>query len=168
MGSLIDRATPPEPADHDHDRAIAVEDYKANIAEAAERLKFQVDYSQAALRNLSLVNGGAIVALLTFIGNTDADFNARAIWYAFGWFSGGLSCSLLAYFGAFFSQLFFMSQTMHQAWNAQERAVGREEKYEIESDYNFGNVAMYGAVVLALLSCIFFVIGAFVSLGGLA
>lgn len=145
-------------------REIALDDYRAYIAEGAERTRFQVDYSQSTLRNLQLVNGGAIVALLTFLGNNDVAFNFRGIWWAFVWFGCGLFSSLAAYLGAFFSQHFYMQVTYLQAWNAQLRARGLQEKYEIQSDHKRGNVALACGVSLAVLSLVFFIIGAFVAL----
>lgn len=148
-------------------REIALEDYRENIAEVAERLRYQVEFSQSALKNLHLVNGGSILALLTFLGNADLDFNYRAVWWAFVWFSMGLITSLAAHFGANFSQAHFMNLSAKQSWNAQLRARGLREMYDIKPDYTSGNRFVSFGIAAAFLSLLFFILGAFVGLGGL-
>ncbi|RJY09246.1 hypothetical protein [Aurantiacibacter aquimixticola] len=145
-------------------REIALDDYATRIDEGKDRLRFQVEYSQSAMRNLQLVNGGAVLALLTFIGNTGLDFNFFGLWWAFFWFASGLVCSLAAYFGAFFSQHFFMKLTMYEAWNAQYRSRGAEEPYQTSAELDWGNRALYSAVILSTLSLVSFLVGAFVAL----
>ncbi|MGB3167262.1 MAG: hypothetical protein WBA68_10860 [Alteraurantiacibacter sp.] len=120
-----------------------------------------------ALRNLQLVNGGGILALLTFLGNTNVTFGFNGIWWAFFWFGGGLTTSLSAYFGAFFSQFYFLQVTFKQAWNAQRRARGARETYDFKSDFDVGNKFLFGSVVAALASLFCFVVGAFVALAAL-
>ena len=147
---------------------MALEDYRADIQEVGERLRYQVEFAQSALKNLHLVNGGAVLALLTFLGNTDMDFNFRAIWWAFVWFGVGLVASLAAYFGAYFSQAHFMNVTVAQAWNAQSRARGGPERHEIEPAFSAGNRYMYFGISAAVASLVCFVVGSFVALSGLA
>jgi hypothetical protein len=148
-------------------REMALEDYRADIAEVAERLRYQVDFAQAALKNLHLANGGAILALLTFLGNTDFDFNFKAIWWAFVWFGVGLFSSLSSYFGAYFSQDHFMDVTIKQAWNAQRRARGLDPSYDYVHPHKIGTRFAYFGIGAAVLSLIAFLVGAFVALGGL-
>ena len=165
---MAEKQKTPMKGSKDAETAMALEDYRANIAEASERMHFQVEYSQSALKNLNLVNGGAIVALLTFIGNTNHGFDAYAMKFAFGWFSAGLGFSLLAYFGAFFSQFFFMNVPFSDAWNAQAVAHGEKVQHSNQKDYKFGNLTMGAGIALATLSCLAFVIGSFVALDGLS
>ena len=148
-------------------RAIAFEDYKSELAEAQERLKYQVEFSQSTLKNLHLVNGGAILALLTFFGNTDFGFDHRALWWAFVWFGSGLASSLAAYFGAYFSQACFTNQSLKQAWNAQLRVVGGKDAYDFTSDFKIGNRYLYIGIGAATGSLVSFIIGSFVALSGL-
>lgn len=147
--------------------AIHRDDYLANIADASERLRFQSEFAHALLKNLNLVNGGGILALLTLVGNSKATYDMISIWWSFAWFSLGLAFSLFAYFGAFFSQQSYMNTSLKQAWNLQRQSVGLEHAYEILTDFNRGNLAFYGGILSALLSLGFFVIAAFVALGGL-
>ena len=59
-------------------------DYEASTAHASERLRFQQETAVAAIKSLTLVNGGAILALLTFIGNSPAKYNVGDLEKAFG------------------------------------------------------------------------------------
>lgn len=149
------------------DRSIALEDYKLNSAEAMERLKYQVEFAQSALRNLHLVNGGAIIALLTFVGNVVDGIDKSSIFWSFVWFSIGLSLSLLAYLGAYFSQSFFMNVAFAQAWEAQHRAEGSVATFPYQKDFDRGNVALAVGIGFALASMVCFIVGAFVAIEGL-
>ena len=148
-------------------REIALEDHRASLEDAHARLGFQVEFAQSALKNLHLANGGAVLALLTFFGNTQAAFDHRAIWWAFVWFALGLFSSLAAYFGAYFSQAHFMFVSMLEAWNAQLRARGYQGPHDFGHNFRVGNIYMYFGIVAAVLSLISFVTGAFVALSGL-
>lgn len=149
------------------ERQIAIEDYKLNAQEGMERLKYQVEYSQAALRNLQLVNGGAMIALLTFIGNVDGAIHTNSVFWSFVWFSIGLTTSLTSYLGAYFSQSSFMNVAFSQAWEAQHRAKGSATTYPFDKHMKRGNIALAIAIGLAIASMACFVIGAFVAIEGL-
>jgi hypothetical protein len=146
---------------------IDQDDYAAAINELAARLGYQIDFAQSALKSLLFVNGGAILALLTMIGNASATFDSRAIWWSFFWYSSGLVVVLLAYFGAFISQFFFMDVTTKEAWNAQLRRDGLPTKYDLLSPQRWGNFAFLMAACCATLALGCFVIGSFVALGGI-
>jgi hypothetical protein len=149
------------------ERAIALEDYKLNSQEGLERLKYQVEYSQSALRNLQLVNGGAIIALLTFIGNVEEGIDRISILWSFIWFSIGLVSSLASYLGAYISQARFMDVAFLQAWQAQHRAQGSLRTFPHDKEMKCGNLALAIGIVLAVLSVLCFMIGAFVAIEGL-
>ena len=153
----------PTPVDREINRA----DYTAFLGESADRLKFQVEFSQSALRNLHLVNGGGILALLTLVGNSNVQYDARVIWWAFFWFSSGLIASLIAYFGAYFSQSFFMNIAVQQAWNAQAISHGLNPPHDWSRDWLIGNRALWGGIAAATSSLLAFVVGSFVALGGI-
>jgi predicted RNase H-like HicB family nuclease len=148
-------------------RAIGRTDYEAFIQESSERLRYQVEFSQSALRNLHLVNGGAIIALLTVVGNSVIEYDVRSLWWAFLWFGVGLVASLSAYFGAYFSQANFMNVAVQQAWNAQATSHDLPEPYSLEPEMSRGNIALWGGIGAALTGLASFIIGAFVALGGI-
>lgn len=147
-------------------REIAMEDYRANLSETSDRLKYQVEFAQSALKNLHLVNGGAIIALLTFIGNVNVEFDYRSLWWGFAWFCIGLTSSLMAYLGAYFSQAYFMNHTQKEAWSAQARARGMPDTSGGHREFKIGNIHLVMAIVFTFLSVVCFVIGSLVSLSG--
>jgi len=149
------------------ERKIALEDVKVYSQEAMERLKYQVEFAQAALKNLHLVNGGAIIALLTFVGNVNEVIDKVSVFWSFVWFSAGLSLSLLAYLGAYFSQSYFMNVAFSQTWEAQHRAEGSAVKFPFERDFARGHLALTFGIGSALLSMASFIVGAFVAIEGL-
>lgn len=73
------------------------------MSESDDRLKYAQDFAHAALRGLMIVNGGAIVALFTFIGETAAEFDRTLIWRAFFAFAMGLAFTLAATIAGYFS-----------------------------------------------------------------
>ncbi len=147
-------------------RKIAEADYKAYLEEAGERLRFQTEFSQSALKNLTFVNGGAIIALFTFIGNDNAQFDANYLRWSFAAFLIGLFLSLFSYIGAYFSQGMFMHVTIIQAWNSQLRMHGFDEKYDFKKEIKLGNVNLYLAIMLAVGSLIGFGVGSYCALEG--
>jgi len=74
-------------------------DYETYKAEEAQRLGFQHDFAQAALKSAVLVNGGAIVALFTFLGNEKVVVHPDLLFWSFGSFAAALGSGLAAYFG---------------------------------------------------------------------
>ena len=148
-------------------RKIALEEYKVNTEEAMERLKYQFEFSQAVLRNLQIANGGAMLALLTFIGQGEDRIASNAIFWSFVWFSIGLASSLTSYFGAYLSQSHYMNLAFHRAWDAQHRSEGSVTRFPAEDHERNGDRAILGAMSLAIASLITFVLGAFVAIEGL-
>ena len=148
-------------------RSKSDKDYAAFSEEASQRLRFQIEFAQAAIRNLLLVNGGAVLALLTALGNSVMHPEPRGLWWSFFWFALGLSAALAAYFAAFYSQLYFYNSSLSEAWNAQQVAHELPETHNPLPDFQKGNRALVGGVVTAIISLSSFVIGAFVALGAL-
>ena len=114
-----------------------------------------VGYAQSTLKTLTFANGGAIVALLTFIGNAEKAIDSRGIFYAFVWFSVGISLTILAHGLAYFVQEAYLNA-------ASARMSG---DHSSTSNAN-GRAGIH--LVLAALCCagglIFFVVGALVAL----
>jgi hypothetical protein len=148
-------------------RSISDKDYSAFLAEGQDRLRYQVEFAQAVIRNLLLVNGGAVLALLTALGNSSMRHDDRGMWWAFFWFGGGLTMALAAYFAAFYSQFFYYNGTMYQAWNAQRTAHDLEQAHDPMPQFKKGDLALSLGVGGATLSLLAFVVGSFVSLDAL-
>lgn len=146
----------------------ARQNYDALTAEAAERLRFQVGFAEQALKGLMLVNGGAVIALYTVIGNSGPmSLDAGNLWAAFGCFVAGLVLTLLACLGAFASQSYFYASAQHEAWNEQARMLtGRLGGYDHRSPYRLGYWAQIAGVGSAVLSVAAFALGAGLALSG--
>ena len=112
-----------------------------------------VGYAQATLKTLTLVNGGAIISLLTFIGNESVRPEKEAIFWSFVWFSAGLTLSTLAHGLAYLVQESYLS-------SASNRMVGGEQR---ASDGR-GNGLILGAALCCLASLALFFAGALVAL----
>jgi hypothetical protein len=138
-------------------------DYENLMADAAERVKFQAEFAHAIFRGLMLVNGGAIVALFTFIGNSTRSFDPSKIWWAFGLFVVGLVCTLVAMIAAFFSQSFYMKSSLYQAWTNQRVMLSMPHvdggKHDHVAEYRRGERAEFGAVVFVGLALAAFFVG---------
>ena len=118
-----------------------------------------VSYAQSALKTLVVVNGGAIIALLTFIGNQGGQFDPRGIFWSFVWFGFGLSLAIMAYFPAYLSQIKYLE-------SARSRMSGNEEIVST-ADGLADHFAV--AVFVALLFSVFmFLLGSFVGLVAIA
>jgi hypothetical protein len=148
-------------------RSIGEKDYTAFLDEAKDRLRYQVEFAQAVIRNLLLVNGGAVLALLTALGNSTIRYNPRGLWWAFFWFGLGLVAALAAYFAAFFSQYFYYNGTLFQAWNAQRAAHDLEPTHDPMPQFRIGDRSLWVGVILATISVTGFLIGSFVALDAL-
>ncbi len=156
-------------------RKIAEQDYAAARAEATDRIKNQMSIADATMKALLLANGGAMVALFTFVGNLIAKstakplFDSAALWTAFACFVGGLVAALLTHAFAFLSQERFYYQSMQEAWRNQTMVLTGEPldhtKLELRA-YRFGHIAYCVAFVLAIASVTCFAIGCASALRG--
>lgn len=79
---------------------------RAYVPMSDDRLKYATDFAQAALRGLLTINGGAIIALFTFIGHNGAVFSREAIWWAFTAFSLGLVSAVAAQMCGYLSHVY--------------------------------------------------------------
>ncbi|MFC3785822.1 hypothetical protein GGR90_002010 [Sphingopyxis italica] len=143
-------------------------DYEAYMAEAAQRLQFQHDFSQSALKTLVLVNGGAIIALFTFLGHERAAFDLLWLKRSFASFAGGLGLAMFAYFGAFYSQASYMLAVHKQAINSRSAMARLDHREDESSEEKRGDTFLKVGVGAALLSLGSFAGGAIAALIGLA
>jgi hypothetical protein len=146
-----------------HKAQLDYENYKVEIS---ERLKFQVEFAQGVLRGLTLANGGALIALFTFIGNTGTRHNGASLWWAFGSFGAGLVLTLLSSMEAFFSQRFYMKSTIAQLWNEQENMLGGNGAHDFGTEYRRGEWAEIFGITCAFLALLAFIVGAGLALAG--
>ena len=136
--------------------------------DASKRLEYSVQYAQQGLKAIFLLNSGAIIALLTFIGNNDVHFQMDTMKSSFLWYSLGSFSIIMAYFGAYFSQsyYFLVSASKSDEGARIETGVATEglspaEDKSVKCATLKGNIANAVAVVGSLLSFGFFVGGCF-------
>lgn len=142
---------------------LAIKEAERRWTDASERLKYANEYAQAALKGLFLANGAAIVALLTFIGNKEAHFGARGIWWAFFWFSLGLASVIATNVLGYISQASYMRASLNISWQASSDAHKLGHNFDHKKDEGRGEVAENTGIALSVLSLTNFLIGVFVA-----
>ena len=151
-------------------REVARLDYETLTSDAAERLKYQVDLGQSMLRSLTLVNGGALIALFTLIGNQGQGLvvNDGLLKGAFVSFVAGLVFSLVGSFGGFLSQFWYAFASTLVAWDKQEEMLGGEGSRRLDAlkHYKRGSWALAIGVLAVVLSVVCFGVGSWYALSG--
>ena len=145
-------------------RESLLEEARLRRIESDNRLQYTVQYAQAGMRSLFLSNGGAIIALLTLVGNSTRDFGQNGLFWAFVWFGLGLGTCLAAYFFGANSQDQLMNAAFNEANKALSQANQTGEVFTPEVWDKRAEVALTIAGGLAISSLLFFLIGAFVAL----
>lgn len=133
--------------------------------DAADRLRFQHEFSVAGFKTLILINGGAVIALLTFAGNATDKIAATSLRWAFAGYIAGLTAVVLAYLFAYFGQ----AQIMLHSASAAYEAMGVEEPNQQLQDRRErrANVCIGLAISLCLFSLLGFVGGSIAAMCGL-
>lgn len=173
---MDDRQANPPVMTPDELARLGTENHTAARAEAMERLKFQNGIADAAMKALMLANGGAMVALFTFIGNLMAKaangripFDTHGLWIAFACFVGGLVAALVCHICAFLSQDRFFNQSMREAWREQEAAIRKEASKISPLElrlFHQGMTIYFAGIALSLVSVTAFVVGCGFALSG--
>lgn len=163
------RPVDPEIAKNGAQREVARMDYEASLTQASERLRFQQETAIAAIKGLTLANGGAIISLLTFIGNSSADYSGADLKTAFSSFAIGLGFALASYLGAYYSQSWFMFSDMSTAWDYQRDMQGesREHTEMGNKERRRGWIAQLFGLACITSSLGMFIYGAFMALEGI-
>ena len=136
-------------------------------AEVLHRSEVQNQLGQGALKSMMLVNGGAIIALLTFVGDKGKVADVLSLKIGMGCFGAGLFSGLLAYFAAYFSQADFMNHAAYLTVRAQAKMVGGEEIVPPKVHVKRGSILLFAAVGLLLTSLSAFALGSAASLNGI-
>lgn len=85
------------------------------LDDASDRLRFQQEFSVAGFKSLILINGGAVIALLTYAGNARDEIEAASLQWAFGGYVVGLIAAMLAYLTAYAGQALIMQHSASAA-----------------------------------------------------
>ncbi len=132
--------------------------------ESDDRLRYGHEYGQAGLKGLFLANGGAIIALLTFVGNATSHVDPRGMFWAFVWLSLGLISCLISYFFQYITQDHIMNATHNEAFQKQSDALGWDKKYNYQIYIQKSNCTLKMSVSFGLISLGSFTAGVFVAL----
>ncbi|MDP9421639.1 MAG: hypothetical protein M3Q19_02180 [Pseudomonadota bacterium] len=155
------------PAPYDElDREIARMDFEASRDQAADRLRFQHEIGMAAVKSIMFANGGAILALLTFIGNRQGTYDKADLKIAFQSFSIGMLCTLAAYIAGYFSQGQLSNFDTTNSWNYQLDMKGEKRAHDGKWEGNLGTWFLAAGIGLVLGGLAFFAHGAFAALEG--
>ena len=149
------------------DRKIAREDFEVYFDDARARLGHAVTLAQGAIRSLVLVSGGAILSLLTLVGNSSVEVEKVALYWAFFWFGGALVTGLLSSILAAVSQINYMMSSTEEGWKAQAESYGKAYPNDGTNDDRLGDRATLFALSSAIFSLILFIVGSFVALGAI-
>lgn len=147
---------------------VAKLDYEHFKADALGRFNSVDEFARGALRGLTIGNGGAIVALFTFIGNDGAvgHYNAGRLWWAFAFFVAGLVFVFAATICGYFSQAYYMQASNEQAFAAQATIWDTGQKFDHLPTFNRGEKFEVGGIVGACLSLVLFAVGSGFALAG--
>jgi len=138
------------------------------LQDVGNRVRFQHEFALAGFRTLVLINGGAIIALLTYMGNVAEKHAAHALGSAFIWYVVGLSSTTIAYVFAYYSQGMFLTVSIVEAqiWlgvTADPDADNAKSKKALKR----GKWCIYAAVVATILGLASFVAGSSCAMAGL-
>ena len=130
-----------------------IAEYESTWETNLEGFRASIQAGQAALKSAILINGGASVAILAFIGNLATSENSKALIPI-------LSCSL-AYFvfgtlvAAMASGGAYLSQAAYSKVNQEEETAEATERWEKR-----GKVFQYTTIIFVIVSYILFGLGA--------
>lgn len=136
------------------------------VDDATDRLRFQQEFSVAGFKTLILINGGAVIALLTYAGNSRGTVEAASLQLSFAGYIVGLVTAVLAYLAAYAGQAYLMRHSASAAFaemGAQELDQDVQDKRERRS-----NLCIGLAIALCVLSLLGFVVGSVGAMRGLA
>lgn len=131
---------------------------------AHERLRFSVEYAQQGIKALFIANGGGIISLLTFAGNTKSVVEPIALFWSFCWFGGGVSLALLTYIAGYVSQAEVMQDEFYSSRHAVLAWLDRAPEFETTIHAKRGEIAERIGIGCAIGSLVLFIVGAFVGL----
>ncbi|MFA7506363.1 MAG: hypothetical protein WCZ28_16815 [Burkholderiaceae bacterium] len=133
------------------------------LDDAANRVRWQHEFSLAGIRTLVLINGGAIIALLTYLGQAGTRLSAERLEASFFAYVVGLVATVVAYLLAYYSQGAALNAAFAQAQVLlglahDEESIAKLQK-GAESALRQGRRLILGAVISAVIGLTGFVIG---------
>lgn len=136
------------------------------LEDATDRLRFQHDYSIAGFKTLILINGGAVIALLTYVGNVKDGLDATNLQWAFFGYIAGLAVAMAAYLTAYLGQALIM----HHSSSVALSVMGAQEADRDVQERRESKARMWIAISIGLCvsSLVAFVAGSIAAMCGLA
>lgn len=138
------------------------------LEDANARLRYQHEFSLAGFRALILINGGAIIGLLTYAGNVLDKESAGRLAAAFIAYVVGLTSTTVAYIAAYFSQGMAMQAMLHEATrmlDIVEDPVTTAAK--AERGVAWTNRCIGAGLILVVLGLLSFVVGSVLAMKAL-
>jgi hypothetical protein len=140
------------------------QNYDEFTQESARRLELLGTIELTLIKSTFAVNGGGLIALLTFLGNAEKVAEPRAAFWALAWLAAGLTLSLLSAVFSYFSNRAFHLASVADAWQAQADFHEIEEEYDSSADARWGDRFEIAFAIATALSIGLFVAGIFVGL----
>jgi hypothetical protein len=135
------------------------------VEDATDRLRFQQEFTVAGFRTLILMNGGAVIALLTYAGNAPDKIVAANFIGAFAGYISGLVSATFAYLTAYAGQAHIMQ---HSSAEALALIAGNPvDEDDQDRHVRHGNRYIAAGIALCILSVGSFVIGSVLAMRGL-
>lgn len=141
------------------------------FARAREKVGFSVQFALLVLRGLTLINGGAIIALFTFLGAASQKSaplslnNVSLLWWSFGFFASGLSLAVLASFLSYMAQYHQADAEYSSPYNNYIDLTGASDaKLNYQQHMVRFRRFRFWAFVAGLISLLMFVLGSGASL----
>jgi hypothetical protein len=135
------------------------------LEDATDRLLFQQEFSVAGFKTLMLINGGAVIALLTYAGNANHRTAAANLQWAFGGYIAGLVAGVLAYLTAYAGQALIMRFSAAAAL-AELRIKDLDQEIQDRRERR-ANLCISFGVGLCVLSLLSFVAASIAAMRGL-
>ncbi|WP_027938021.1 hypothetical protein [Anaeroarcus burkinensis] len=137
--------------------------------------KYSIELGQNTLRYAVLINGGAAVAMLAFIGNIASRCQSVSGYLAWGaiWFSLGVLASALSSGSGYFSQCYyavsFQKRKENMIKNINENVADKDKLSECIgcNEQRNGDWWRYIAIGFALFGYVFFLVGIFAAYKGM-
>lgn len=163
----LDEESEPFDVPEEWRETIAKELYEVERSDYAEHLRLQASVGTMALRSLFLINGGAIIGILTFIGNHGADIVAPTIRWSIALFVLGLAAAVAAPIPGYLAQLNNQDAAYRQMLDYLRLRLSAASTNDHLRSVRKATWQLRVGLVLAILSLFFFAGGALVAINSL-
>jgi hypothetical protein len=146
---------------------IVKELYEIERSDYTEHLRLQGSVGLTAIRSLFVINAGAIIGILTFIGNHGAEVVGSGIRQSIGLFITGLVAAAACPIPGYLAQISFQEAAHRQMIDFLRIRVKSKSVNDHKSAGAAGVLFLRAGLLLAVLSLIFFCAGAWAGINAL-